>query len=166
VHGQFIARTELCTAIEAVLGRLGEYQLAGVPRRNGLTGGGHHHGVEYLPVRFAVTSASTGSDAASPPTSIQPTLPDTEQRSTLVPGQRIDVHTHAMPEQAMAAAAPRVPPRGGYKNLGAVDTEAALATWTRDIAAQIVSMPLAFADTRRPRVRHPHLPDDHGGTRS
>ena len=51
--GQFIARTELCTAIEAVLGRLGEYQLAGVPRRNGLTGGGHHHGVEYLPVRFA-----------------------------------------------------------------------------------------------------------------
>jgi len=50
--GQFIARTELCTAIEAVLERLGEYRLAGVPRRNGLTGGGHHHGVEYLPVRF------------------------------------------------------------------------------------------------------------------
>ena len=50
--GQFIARIELATAIELILERLGAYELDGIARRNGLTGGGHHHGVEYLPVRF------------------------------------------------------------------------------------------------------------------
>lgn len=51
--GQFVARVELITALEVVLSRLGGYELNGTPRRTGLTGGGHHHGVEYCPVRFA-----------------------------------------------------------------------------------------------------------------
>ncbi|MEV7010076.1 cytochrome P450 [Streptosporangium sp. NPDC051022] len=50
--GQFIARVELVTALDVVLARLGEYELAGEPTVTGLTGGGHHHGVEHLPVRF------------------------------------------------------------------------------------------------------------------
>jgi predicted TIM-barrel fold metal-dependent hydrolase len=66
-----------------------------------------------------------------------------------VPGQRIDVHTHAMPEQAMAAVAARgFRPRGGYKISVQWTPEAALAYMDRrDIAAQIVSMPMAFAGT-------------------
>jgi len=66
-----------------------------------------------------------------------------------VSGQRIDVHTHAMPEQAMAAIAPRgFRPRGGYKISVQWTPEAALAYMDRrDIAAQIVSMPMAFAGT-------------------
>jgi len=54
--GQFMARIELATAIELVLQRLGDYEIDGVARHNGLTGGGHHHGVEYLPVRFTAGS--------------------------------------------------------------------------------------------------------------
>lgn len=50
--GQFFARTELQVALDVVLDRLGEYELAGEPEVSGLTGGGHHQGVERLPVRF------------------------------------------------------------------------------------------------------------------
>jgi cytochrome P450 len=50
--GQFVARVELVTALDVVLSRLGEYELNGTPHRSGLTGGGHHLGVEYCPVRF------------------------------------------------------------------------------------------------------------------
>jgi len=66
-----------------------------------------------------------------------------------VSGQRIDVHTHAMPERAMAAIAPQgFRPRGGYKISVQWTPEAALAYMDRrDIAAQIVSMPMAFAGT-------------------
>lgn len=64
-----------------------------------------------------------------------------------MPGQRIDVHTHAMPEEAMAAVAARgFRPTGGYKISVRWTPQAALAYMDRhDIAAQIVSMPLAFA---------------------
>lgn len=51
--GQFFARTELQVALDVILDRLGEYELAGEPEVSGLTGGGHHQGVERLPVRFA-----------------------------------------------------------------------------------------------------------------
>jgi predicted TIM-barrel fold metal-dependent hydrolase len=63
-----------------------------------------------------------------------------------VPGQRIDVHTHAMPEEAMAAAAQHgYRPRGGYTISVRWTPDAALAYMDRhNIAAQIVSMPLAF----------------------
>lgn len=50
--GQFIARIELQAALDVLLRRLGEYELDGEPTVSGLTGGGHHHGVERLPVRF------------------------------------------------------------------------------------------------------------------
>src|SRR5882757_7274347 len=62
-------------------------------------------------------------------------------------GQRIDVHTHAMPEQAMAVVGARgYRPTGGYKISVRWTPEAALAYMDRhDIAAQIVSMPMAFS---------------------
>jgi predicted TIM-barrel fold metal-dependent hydrolase len=62
-------------------------------------------------------------------------------------GYRIDVHTHAMPEAAMAAvAAHGFRPTGGYKISVQWTPEAALAYMDRhDIAAQIVSMPMTFA---------------------
>jgi 6-methylsalicylate decarboxylase len=71
----------------------------------------------------------------------------TEQRSAVVSGQRIDVHTHAMPEETMAAVAARgFRPRGGYKISVRWTPEAALAYMDRqEIAAQIVSMPMTFA---------------------
>lgn len=64
-----------------------------------------------------------------------------------MPGHRIDVHTHAMPEEAMAAIAARgFRPTGGYTISVRWTPEAALAYMDRhDIAAQIVSMPIAFA---------------------
>ncbi|HEY0448581.1 amidohydrolase family protein [Actinophytocola sp.] len=64
-----------------------------------------------------------------------------------MPGQRLDVHTHAMPEEAMAAVARRgFQPTGGYKISVRWTPEAALAYMDRQqIAAQIVSMPMTFA---------------------
>ena len=62
-------------------------------------------------------------------------------------GQRIDVHTHAMPADAMAALAARgFRPRGGYTISVRWTPDAALAYMDRQgIAAQIVSMPMSFA---------------------
>jgi predicted TIM-barrel fold metal-dependent hydrolase len=70
----------------------------------------------------------------------------TEQRSAVVSGHRIDVHTHAMPEEAMAVvAAHGFRPTGGYKISVQWTPEAALAYMDRhDIAAQIVSVPMTF----------------------
>jgi 6-methylsalicylate decarboxylase len=64
-----------------------------------------------------------------------------------VPGQRIDVHTHAMPDEAIAAIAGRgYQPTGGYRISVRWTPEAALAYMDRqEIAAQLVSMPMAFA---------------------
>jgi 6-methylsalicylate decarboxylase len=60
---------------------------------------------------------------------------------------RIDVHTHAMADDAMAAAAARgYGPRGGYKISARWTPDATLAYMDRkEIAAQIVSMPMSFA---------------------
>ena len=65
-------------------------------------------------------------------------------------GQRIDVHTHAMPEQAMAVVGARgYRPTGGYKISVRWTPEEALAYMDRqDIAAQIVSLPMAFGGTK------------------
>ena len=62
-------------------------------------------------------------------------------------GYRIDVHTHAMTEVAMAAVAARgYRPTGGYRMSVRWTPEAALSYMDRhDIAAQIVSMPMTFA---------------------
>ncbi len=64
-----------------------------------------------------------------------------------MPGQRIDVHTHAMPDNVVAAVAARgFRPTGGYRISVRWTPEAALAYMDRqEIAAQLVSMPLAFA---------------------
>jgi len=61
--------------------------------------------------------------------------------------ERIDVHTHAMPADAMAAVAARgYRPRGGYQISVRWTPDAALAYMDRkEIAAQIVSMPMSFA---------------------
>jgi predicted TIM-barrel fold metal-dependent hydrolase len=68
------------------------------------------------------------------------------KRSGVMPGQRIDIHTHAMPEQAVAVMAARgFKPTGGYKISVRWTPEAALAYMDRqEIAAQLVSMPMAF----------------------
>jgi predicted TIM-barrel fold metal-dependent hydrolase len=62
-------------------------------------------------------------------------------------GQRIDVHTHALPEDVAAAVAARgFKPTGGYKISVKWTPDAALAYMDRhSIAAQVVSMPMAFA---------------------
>ncbi|MGW6281875.1 amidohydrolase family protein [Kribbella sp. NPDC055071] len=64
-------------------------------------------------------------------------------------GQRIDVHTHAMPAEAMAEAARHgYQARGGYTISVQWTPEAALGYMDRhDIATQIVSMPIAFGGT-------------------
>src|ERR1700720_492213 len=61
--------------------------------------------------------------------------------------QRIDIHTHAMPDDAAAEVAARgFTPTGGYKISVRWTPEAALAYMDRQgIAAQVVSMPMAFA---------------------
>jgi hypothetical protein len=61
--------------------------------------------------------------------------------------QRIDVHTHGMREDAVAeVAAKGFKPTGGYKISVQWTPEAALAYMDRQgIAAQVVSMPMAFA---------------------
>jgi predicted TIM-barrel fold metal-dependent hydrolase len=61
--------------------------------------------------------------------------------------RRIDIHTHAMSEAAMGALAARgFAPTGGYKISVRWTPEAALAYMDRQgIAAQVVSMPMAFA---------------------
>jgi 6-methylsalicylate decarboxylase len=61
--------------------------------------------------------------------------------------QRIDVHTHGLPEGAVAeVAAKGFKPTGGYKISVQWTPEAALAYMDRhEIAAQVVSMPMAFA---------------------
>lgn len=65
-------------------------------------------------------------------------------------GHRIDVHTHAMPEEAMAAVASRgFRPTGGYTISVRWTPDAALAYMDRhDIAAQIVSMPMTFSGAK------------------
>jgi 6-methylsalicylate decarboxylase len=62
-------------------------------------------------------------------------------------GQRIDVHTHALSEDVAAAVAARgFKPTGGYKISVKWTPDAALAYMDRhSIAAQVVSMPMAFA---------------------
>lgn len=50
--GQFIARAEIRIALETVLDRMPDFQLTEPVERTGLTGGGHHHGVERLSVSF------------------------------------------------------------------------------------------------------------------
>jgi predicted TIM-barrel fold metal-dependent hydrolase len=64
-----------------------------------------------------------------------------------MPRQRIDVHTHAVSEEALAEIARRgYQLRGGYKISVRWTPEAALAYMDRqEIAAQIVSMPMTFA---------------------
>ena len=64
-----------------------------------------------------------------------------------MPGHRIDVHTHAMRDDAMLAlAAKGFRPTGGYRISVRWTPEAALEYMDRqEIAAQVVSMPLTFA---------------------
>src|SRR5258708_13486552 len=61
--------------------------------------------------------------------------------------RRIDVHTHAMSDDVLAALAARgFRPTGGYKISVRWTPEEALAYMDRQgIAAQVVSMPMAFA---------------------
>jgi predicted TIM-barrel fold metal-dependent hydrolase len=61
--------------------------------------------------------------------------------------QRIDIHTHAMPDDAAAEVAARdFKPTGGYKISVRWTPQAALDYMDRQgIAAQVVSMPMAFA---------------------
>jgi hypothetical protein len=61
--------------------------------------------------------------------------------------QRIDIHTHAMPDDAAAEVAARgFKPTGGYKISVRWTPQAALTYMDRqEIAAQVVSMPMAFA---------------------
>jgi predicted TIM-barrel fold metal-dependent hydrolase len=67
-----------------------------------------------------------------------------------MPGQRIDVHSHGVSDEAVAMIAGRgFKPTGGYKISVRWTPDAALAYMDRhDIAAQIVSMPVSF--TRSP----------------
>jgi predicted TIM-barrel fold metal-dependent hydrolase len=64
-----------------------------------------------------------------------------------VPAHRIDIHTHAIPERALAAVADRgFRPTGGYQISVRWTPDAALAYMDRqDIAAQVVSLPMTFA---------------------
>ncbi|HEY0618170.1 MAG TPA: amidohydrolase family protein [Kribbella sp.] len=64
-----------------------------------------------------------------------------------MPGQRIDVHTHAMPADVVAAiASTGYRPAGGYQISVQWTPDAALAYMDRhEIAAQVVSLPMAFA---------------------
>ncbi|MFJ6571138.1 amidohydrolase family protein [Streptomyces sp. NPDC091292] len=64
-----------------------------------------------------------------------------------MPGQRIDVHTHGVSDEAMMAIAGRgFRPTGGYRISARWTAEAALAYMDRqEIAAQLVSMPMSFA---------------------
>ncbi|HTF46718.1 MAG TPA: amidohydrolase family protein [Pseudonocardia sp.] len=64
-----------------------------------------------------------------------------------MPFQRIDVHTHGMSDQAVAAVAGRgYEPTGGYRISVRWTAQAALAYMDRQqIAAQLVSMPISFA---------------------
>jgi predicted TIM-barrel fold metal-dependent hydrolase len=66
-----------------------------------------------------------------------------------MPNLRIDVHTHAMPQDAVTeVAAKGFRPTGGYQISVRWTPEAALAYMDRQgIAAQVVSMPMAFAGT-------------------
>jgi predicted TIM-barrel fold metal-dependent hydrolase len=66
-----------------------------------------------------------------------------------VSGHRIDIHTHAMPEAAMASvAATGFRPTGGYRISVQWTPDAALSYMDRqDIAAQVVSMPMSFGGT-------------------
>jgi len=69
-----------------------------------------------------------------------------EQRSAVMSGHRIDVHTHAMRAEVMAAlAAHGYRLTGGFRISVQWTPEAALSYMDRqDIAAQIVSMPMTF----------------------
>jgi predicted TIM-barrel fold metal-dependent hydrolase len=72
---------------------------------------------------------------------------DTDARTAVVPSRRIDIHTHAMSAAVAATLAVRgFKPTGGYKISVQWTPEAALAYMDRQgIAAQVVSMPMAFA---------------------
>jgi predicted TIM-barrel fold metal-dependent hydrolase len=63
--------------------------------------------------------------------------------------RRIDVHTHALPAEAMAVIASRgFRPTGGYQISVQWTPQAALAYMDRhEIAAQLVSLPMAFGGT-------------------
>jgi len=77
--------------------------------------------------------------------------------------RRIDVHTHALSADVAVALTGRgFEPTGGYKISVQWSPGAALAYMDRhEIAAQLVSMPMAFAGSRRrPAVRNPAVPDD------
>ncbi|MCW2649524.1 MAG: 6-methylsalicylate decarboxylase [Mycobacterium sp.] len=69
--------------------------------------------------------------------------------SDVMSSHRIDVHTHAMPADAAAEVAARgFKPTGGYKISVRWTPQEALAYMDRQgIAAQVVSMPVAFAGT-------------------
>jgi predicted TIM-barrel fold metal-dependent hydrolase len=64
-----------------------------------------------------------------------------------MPGQRIDVHTHGVSDEAIGMIAGRgFRPTGGYKISVRWTPDAALAYMDRhDIAAQLMSMPVSFA---------------------
>src|SRR5882757_5038594 len=64
-----------------------------------------------------------------------------------MPGQRIDVHTHGVSDEAMMAIAGRgFRPTGGYRISVRWTPEAALAYMDRqEIAAQLMSLPMSFA---------------------
>src|ERR1700736_4896217 len=69
-----------------------------------------------------------------------------------MPGHRIDIHTHAMSADVAATLAARgFKPTGGYKISVQWTPEAALAYMDRHgIAAQVVSMPMAFVGDADP----------------
>ena len=64
-----------------------------------------------------------------------------------MPGQRIDVHTHGVSDEAMTAIAGRgFRPTGGYRISVRWTPEAALAYMDRqEITAQVMSLPMSFA---------------------
>jgi predicted TIM-barrel fold metal-dependent hydrolase len=71
-----------------------------------------------------------------------------KQRSTVMSGRRIDVHTHGVSDEAAAMIAHHggYEPTGGYKISVRWTPDAALAYMERhEIAAQLMSMPMSFA---------------------
>ncbi|KLL94255.1 hypothetical protein NJ76_31405 [Rhodococcus sp. IITR03] len=63
--GQFIARAEIRIALETVLDRIPDFEATEPPHRTGLTGGGHHVGVEKLRVSFTPGPRSDSTPSAN-----------------------------------------------------------------------------------------------------